>query len=195
MMRNKISTLFTVICLTVISFPVNAQIPNHGFEKWDKGSPSGWWINNKPVFHFSPVVKTKDAYSGKSAVKGTVSPMGKSMSFAPVIHTGTVKNNKISISKKYSGISGYYKFSPVKKDQLVAAVFMYKDGKQIGKGMKYFQSADKYDRFEVKINYTSDEVPDKCEISFTVFPGFGGKDQLKVHKGSVMYLDDISFIK
>lgn len=194
-MPKNIFPLLMILCVILFSFSIKAQIPNSNFEKWNKDAPAGWWSNNKPVLHFSPVEKTTEAHGGRFAVKGTVTPMGGTMSFAPVIHTGNTKDSKFSISKKYSGIAGYYKFKSVKKDQFVASVFMFDGSKQIGKGIKYFQSAGKYSRFEVKINYTSDKVPDKCKILFTVFPGYGGKDQLTVHKGSVVYLDDLTFIK
>lgn len=191
---------YHVITITILflifSFSfLQAQIPNDGFEKWDKGSPAGWWMNNKSVLHFLPVERTADAHSGKYAVKGTVKPMGNAMSSAPVIYTGSLKNKKFTISRRYPGISGYYKLKPVKDDQFVASVMMFKNGRQIGRGIKYFQAAKRYTRFKVEVKYKSKSVPDKCELLFTIYPSFGSEDKMQVHKGSVMFLDDLSFMK
>jgi len=183
---------FLSVMLFASAVLVNAQIPNASFENWTKGAPDGWWINNKPMFHFAPVSKTTNAHSGKYSVKGTVEPMGKGMPFAPVIHTSNVENSKFKISKKYKYMTGFYKLNSVKGDQFVAAVTMYKNGKDIGGGIKYFESAEKYTQFIVKIDYKTNDTPDECEIMFTIYPGYGGPDQMQVHKGTGILVDELS---
>ena len=194
MCKKTFRLSFSVAILFMIfSFSnIQAQVPNSGFEKWTKGTPSGWWTNNKSVLHFTPVNKTTESHSGKYAVDGKVEFLGKAMPAAPVIHTGNAKNSEFKISKNYKSLSGFYMLNSVKGDQFVASVTMYKDGKTIGKGIKYFPASKKFSRFKVPVNYTAKGLPGKCEIMFTVYPGFGGTNQMMVHKGTEMSVDDVS---
>mgnify|MGYP000216966590 CR=1 FL=1 len=69
---------------------------------------------------------------------------------------------------------------------------MYKNGKDIGYGIETFKSAKKYSQFKVKIKYKTKVTPDECEIMFSVFPGVDGTNEVTVHKGTTMYVDNLS---
>ncbi len=148
-MKRKIISRPLFPCFTVFNYSLKAQIPNANFENWTYTIPSSWSCNNEPVLNFSPVSKTSDAKPGRYAVIGTVKRMEKTMLFASVIYKGNLKDNKFSVTERYSG---YYKLKTVKDDQFVASVFMFKNGEQIGKGIEYFQAVKNTPKSKLKLN-------------------------------------------
>ena len=161
---------------------VSAQIPNAGFENWTAGAPNSWLTNNVPTIA-TPITQSSDAHSGTYSMQGAV------ISYLTIPYTPTAFAY-FTINDRYSSLMGWYKFSPVGGDSLVAFIYFLKNQSLIGFG--YFSTGattSSYTQFTAPLEYMpAAGVPDSAWIEILIIPS--GND---VHTGSTFKIDDLTF--
>jgi hypothetical protein len=174
-----------LLCALAVVFPglTEAQIPNSGFESWAAGEPVGWVTTNYPGY-WVPVTQTASAYSGYSALQGTVIDSYGYL-YPPFIYTG------FAASQRYATFSGWYTFAPVGGDSLYAWLAMFKSHSPIG----YAVFSNKatmggYTPFTATVNYILGGAPDSCAIWIGI--AGSGANKGTMHAGSTFDIDDLS---
>jgi Secretion system C-terminal sorting domain len=185
---NKISLniLIKIVSLVIsISSIIPCQIPNAGFEKWSNGNPDGWIVDNDLTGGFVPVTPTSDSHSGNIALKGAVT-LFQGIPLNPI--TGTV----FPYSERPTNFTGYYKFTSLDSDSLVILVSLgsVQDNGGAGEGGSIVikNNVTNYTKFNIPIHWVSQNPPDSCVITFTVYP-----KSPEAHAGTEYYIDDLSF--
>ncbi len=188
-MLNKKTSLFFLFLMVFSVTIVYAQIPNADFENWTNGEPDGWYTNNTPTISYTSVTQTSDAESGSSALEGQVA-LFAGFPLMPIVYTGSASHPGFTISQKYSSLKGYYKFNSSGGDSFIAEIGVFKNGNAIGGGSAALGAASSYTPFTVAIQYSGNDVPDSCQISFTI----SAPDSSNyTHIGSKMFVDNLSF--
>ena len=187
MKKIFIRSAIKIVTLVVIIYSVGfSQIPNAGFESWTNGNPDGWIVDNDLANGFMPITPTADSYFGNSALKGEVISF-QGIPLNPIL--GVV----FPYSRRPTNFTGYYKFNPVGSDSLVILVSLGSklDNGGVGGGGSIVikNSADNYTEFNVPIYWVSQNPPDSCVISFTVYPV-----SPKAHTGTEYYVDNLSLL-
>ena len=180
--KNLIIIIAFVISLSSI---VKCQIPNAGFENWTNRNPDGWIADNDLSGGFLPVTPTSDSHSGSIALKGAVT-----------LYQNIPLNPMAGVVFPYSGrpenFTGYYKFTSVDSDSLVILVSLGsvqdKGGAGGGGSIVIKNNVNTYTKFNIPIHWISQNPPDSCVISFTIFP-----TSPRAHAGTEYYIDDLSF--
>ncbi len=175
-----------ILFLLVISYPIFAQIPNAGFENWTGGLPDNWLTSNLPTLATN-VTQSSDAHSGTSAIKGEVINL-MSGPYPPLIQSGSDALG-FGVNQRHNYLTGYYKFTSISNDALNVTVVMYKNQQAIGAGAIQPAPASSYAKFEVKVSYIDNTIPDTCIIQIAI----GNSSQGSIHVGSYFILDDLAF--
>ncbi len=179
------SLLKTLVLIFLIAFTVEGQIPNAGFESWTNGNPDGWITDNDPGDSFVPITPTSDSHSGNNALIGEV----KTLQGFPL---NPVLSSVFPYSERPANFTGYYKFTSVGSDSLVILVSFGSSKDSAGRGgggsMVVKNTVNDYTEFNIPIYWASQNNPDSCIISFTVFPYSPA-----AHAGTFFIIDDLSF--
>ena len=176
-----------LLFLIIMPYVMFAQVPNPGFEQWAGTSPDNWFTSNNPLLP-STITQTNDSHGGSFAVRGEVKIDANNQIYVPGLISGPFGQG-FEISKRYTSVSSYYKFSPVNGDALDIVVWMYKNDNYIGGGIVEVTDATSgYVKVVIPVTYLTEETPDKCAIGLaTVYPD--GDDP---HAGTWFILDDVT---
>ena len=178
--------LLIYIIIIICQIRVFAQnIPNGNFEKWITGNtatlePLNWETQNEQgLFYVERAVGHKSSYSAKLNVV-----------WDNVIKTFTgaalTTEENFSVNFRFDTLTGFFKGNINDTDTLKINVRMYIKGKIIGFGTFFTNSyTDKWTQFKIKINYNSDQIPDKADISIVITPCNKGRYQ------TFFYIDDM----
>ena len=184
----------------IVSFPFisKAQIPNADFENWSMNSdvlmPDSWTINAVEGIAIT-VTRITDSHSGTYAAKGEVLSIGVppvETPLAPIL-TSVPPGSEVgfSVSERHYALSGFYQYYPVEGDEFKITVYMYHETTLVGIGALSIETgAITYTPFSIDINYTSEEIPNTCLITFTICGPTGSNDY---HKGSYFIVDELDF--
>ena len=185
---NKISLDILIKIVTLVIFLSSVmlcQIPNAGFEDWTDGNPDGWIVDNDLAAGFIPVTPTSDSHSGNTALKGAVT-LYQNIPLNPI--AGIV----FPCSERPANFTGYYKFTSEDSDSLVILVSLgsIQDNGGAGGGGSIVikNSVNNYTKFNIPIHWVSQNPPDSCVITFTLYP-----KSPKAHAGTEYCVDDLSF--
>ncbi|MFZ0454763.1 MAG: FlgD immunoglobulin-like domain containing protein [Ignavibacteriaceae bacterium] len=182
-MKGKL--FFVKYLLILFSITINAQILNGSFETWSNNfNPDNWITNN--AFVYNSITKSTDKYTGEYALKGEVVNYDSS-SVPPILFGGT-NGQGFTVSKRYASFDGYYKFVPVPGDVLSVVCIMYKDNSPIASFNIELEPSSDYTNFNLPINYSNSEIPDRFFIEIVINDTTGA---LPAHIGSYYLLDDV----
>ena len=184
-----------LICLVFISFSVQAQILNGGFEQWISGEPANWVSNNidEAELTASPITQSSFVHSGSSALKGEVVGVivqGQELPYAPHLQSGNMSVAYFPYSGKPDTVSGYYNFQSVGGDGFIANVFLLKSGNLVAVSgvVNYSSTGAGYHPLKFYMNYLDTvSIPDAIQIIFQIEPAPGEKF---ANIGSTFYIDD-----
>lgn len=185
MFKISLNISIEIVSLVIFLYSIAlCQIPNAGFESWTNGNPDGWIVDNDLADRFIPVTPTDDSHSGNSAIRGTVS-----------LFQGMPLNPIVGIAFPFSGrptnFTGYYKFNSFGSDSLLILVSLgskQDNGGAGGGGSTVIKnSVSTYTKFNIPIYWVSQNPPDSCVITFTIYPA-----SPKAHAGTEYYIDDLS---
>jgi hypothetical protein len=191
---------------------LSQNLPNYSFEDWDTDGwvdePVGWGTSNfsvVSVISFKTVTEeTSNPYSGNSCIRlETIekNASGDDVKVAGLITLGTfdvnlstrqaVVSGGVSMAKRPSVFSGYYKYSPVGIDSCIMSIFLTRyivaEKRRDTIGTGFFTSGEQatWKKFEASVNYTSSEAPDTMNIVVL------SSDTSIFEPGSTLYLDDL----
>jgi len=189
-MKTLIRLIKLLFVTSVLVTALQAQIPNPGFEDWTSGNPDGWLTTNFPPLIVN-VTQSNDAHSGNWAVRGEVIDL--MFPIPPLLNTGSLTSPGFPISEKITGISGFYKFSPVGGDNfLVAAevgIATASDTTIIGSGaISIGDAVSQYESFSFDIIYFQQDDPNWANITISIIDTSGTTSG---HIGSTMWVDDL----
>ncbi len=192
-MKTLIRLSKLIFLSSILGTALQAQIPNPGFENWTSGNPDGWLTTNFPPLIVN-VTQSNDSHTGSWAVRGEV--IDFMFPIPPILNTGSLTSPGFPISDKITGISGFYKFSPVGGDIfLVAAevgVATASDTTIIGSGVFSIGAAvSQYDFFSLDIIYFDTGIPNWANITISIIDTSGTTSG---HVGSTMWADDFDII-
>jgi hypothetical protein len=159
-----VSKLLTVLFLTLSAY---AQVPPNGdFEQWSGNFPLNWFTSNVPGF-FEPVTQSTNSHSGSFAARGEVVDFS-GFFFPPFLLAGD--SSGFPVSQRYGSLEGFYQFSPQGNDAMFVYAVMSVDTVGIGAGLTVLSpAASGYTSFNVPIQYSSNDVPNRCYIQ--IFAG------------------------
>jgi hypothetical protein len=197
----KIIYIKSILLILIVSCHSisKAQIPNADFENWSLTSdvlmPDNWTINAMGDVAI-PVTRTTDSHSGTYAARGEVVSAGAppvEILFSP-IQTSVPPGSEdlgFSVSERHYVFSGFYKYYPAEGDKFQITVIMFHETTSVGIGALSIEAgAIAYTPFSIDINYTSEEIPNTCLITFTICGPTGSNDY---HKGSYFIVDELEF--
>ncbi len=185
--------LFPFLVLITVSFSfqslyAQAPIPNGDFEQWNEGAPVGWLVTN--LKNDTTVMQTSDAYSGSSAVQGSVINLEGFAQLPPSAITGSGSVHGFPYTDHPNSFTGYYKFNPVAGDSISILCVLKKNGTGIGGGGFFTLSAtSSYTAFSVPIEWLSNDSPDTAIVSISIVTQSIGTANV----GSTMEVDDLAF--
>lgn len=172
-------------------------VPNGDFEAWatlSSESIDNWQTSNNLSLLTQPVTKTTDKYDGNYAVQieNVNTPGGLREGYVlagPQGQNGPAPG--FSVSARYSGLHGYYKFAPQNQDTMSIGVIMFYNSNPVGWG--FFENkfaANSYTYFDINIGYDMifAGVPDSATIF--ALPFVGGSIP---HGNSVLKIDALGF--
>ena len=175
----------------------SSMVPNGDFESWttvSSESLDNWETSNNISLPIQPVTKTTDKYDGNYAVRieNVTTPGGLLEGYmlaGPQGQNGPAPG--FSVSARYAGLHGYYKFAPQNQDTMSIGVVMFNNGNAVGWG--FFENkfaANSYTYFDININYDMmfTGVPDSATIF--ALPFVGGSFP---HGNSVLKIDALGF--
>lgn len=178
------SFLISFILILIISPQLICQVPNSGFENWTNGNPDCWVTDNDPADGVIPVTPTTTAHSGSYALEGNV-VSDQGFSINPLIQT------VFPYHDRPTNFSGYFKFNSVGADSMVILISLesLQDSAGAGGGgsMVVKNTVDNYTEFNIPIYWVSQNPPDSCVISVTIYP-----QSLLSHVGTKYEIDDLS---
>lgn len=199
------NSLLIILLVWLSSGFAQTTVPNGNFENWtDEYHAESWdglnydgtWIN------FHTFSRSDDAHSGNFAAQienvtddllGIIpgAAFTGTFDFDPLTYEYTFQLG-IPITGKPTSLNGYFKYSPVGGDTMIAVVGMFKwdevemDLDSIGGGI-YFTAnpTSNYTNFQVPIEYFSNEDADTMYIMFTASTD-------SYHEGSKLLVDDVT---
>lgn len=217
-MRTIILSIFTVLLLNQTSF--SQQIPNSSFEAWSTRPtwgylPTSWYGTNYPDLNYLGVTReTDDPVDGSFYVKLTaksISFFGQTfkapggLTLSDLYHATQVSEFKegkakagVPFTSRPARLTGYHKYTSINNDSYYMSVALTKWGgtsrDTIGYAEKRSsQSIDSWTKFELPIQYRSQDTPDTLNIVFLTTPVFKEADLSKVQVGSTLSLDKLEF--
>lgn len=184
-MSNRLNLLIYLLFTATLY----SQIPNSSFENWTGNEPDGWATSNGEPDYVN-ITKTTDAQSGSFAVRGDVVSIPGGV-IGPIIQSGS-EGEGFSVNKKYSKVTGYYKFHSVGGDRLGFNFILFKNGQAIAYAVTIAEEAANYTPFEVYFNYEIDETPDTCNLQIILVGPSTGPDY---HLGSYFIVDNLALVE
>ncbi|MCU0453873.1 MAG: T9SS type A sorting domain-containing protein [Bacteroidetes bacterium] len=113
------------------------------------------------------------------------------MTFSAVGYSATLYSGQngdgISVTSRVGTLKGFYTFTSLSGDQLVASVAMEKNGEGIGVGTSVLPAAAAFTAFTVNITYFTNDVPDTAVIWFAM------AGAPAPHVGSTFSIDDLTW--
>jgi len=191
----------SILLVLIVSFPFisKAQIPNADFENWSMYSdilmPDNWTFGAAEGFAI-PVTRITDSHSGTYSARGEVLSVGSppvETLITPILTSVPPGSDDLgfSVSEKHYVFSGFYQYYPVEGDKFQITVIMFHETTSVGIGALSVETgAITYTPFSIDINYTSEEIPNTCLITFTICGPTGSNDY---HKGSYFIVDELEF--
>lgn len=185
----------------IVLFPITskAQIPNSNFEDWSMNSdilmPANWMFNAVEGIAI-PVTRTTDCHSGTYGARGEVLSVGVppvETLLTPILISIPPGSDNIgfSVTERHYALTGFYQYYPVDGDKFQITVIMFHDTTGIGIGALSVEAgAIEHTPFSVDINYTTEEIPNYCMITFTICGPTGSNDY---HEGSNFLVDELTF--
>jgi len=189
-MKHRYQIFKGLFVVFILTWSVQAQVPNGNFEQWGEVNPVSWQTTNIPGLLVN-ITKSEDAHSGNFALRGDVLEfMGTGLNWPPFIIAGD--STGFPIDQKYANLSGYYMFFPQGNDILQVIVVMYSDLSGVGAGTATLQpTSDGYQSFNIPVVYYSNDPVNKCYIE--IFCGDTTDTENGGTLGSYFLVDDISF--
>ncbi len=183
----------TILSLSFHSLHAQAPIPNGDFEQWSGGAPVGWIVDNEGSS--TPVTQTSDAYSGSSALEGSVVSLEGFGQLPPIANTGVLSGTDTIHGFPYAdqpnSFTGWYMFNPVGGDSIAIICTFSKNGIGIGGGAFFTHvSATSYTLFSVPVYWSPNEAPDSAYVSIAIL---GAAVTGTPNVGTTMYVDDLAF--
>jgi hypothetical protein len=175
----------------LLSFPVQAQILNGGFENWVSGEPLNWFTNNSQELSAYPITQSSFAHGGTSSLKGEVIGIdinGQTVPYPPYLLAGDTSGNYFPYTSKPEVIKGYYHFESVEGDGITANIFLFNDQYLIAVSEFTTYTSTGPGFYEMTFNMAyldTVAVPDRIEFVFQVV-----SSGINTHIGSVFYIDD-----
>lgn len=191
----------SILLVLIISFPLisKAQIPNSNFEDWSRNSnilmPDNWTFGAMEGIAI-PVTRTTDSHSGTNGAKGEVLAVGVppvETLLTPILTSISPGSEDVgfSVTERHYALTGFYQYYPVDGDKFQITVIMFHDTTGIGIGALSVEAgAIEYTPFSIDINYTAEEIPNYCLITFTICGPTGSNDY---HEGSNFLVDELVF--
>ncbi len=192
-----------------MSFKINAQIPNNGFEIWGNypdpdnlnnvyQKPDQWvgLLPNSPSTYSFSIEKNMDNFpAGTGQYSMIIKPDtanevdGAAFSW-DTLPPGISWQNippAFPINYRPTSLFLYYKYLPENGDSMRVACNFYKDGVVIG-GFDYYspQIVTNWTLLEIPISFNTSDIPDSATIILTTFYN-------TQHNGSSLYVDNLSF--
>ncbi len=204
-MKIKFSLLLVILTsiLTTFSFAQQTQVPNGDFENWtDSINAQDWNTNNYNIggfLYYNFVNRSTDFHSGSYAAKIETKNIPLFGNKSGIITLGdcgifTSISGGYPINGKPIILRGFYKYFPVADDTMSVAIIMTK-WTGISRDTLFYDRIAKntaiseYTLFEIPITYTPDiEAPDTVNI--IALSSAGSSPRV----GSILYIDDISFV-
>jgi len=192
-MKTLVRLIKLLFITSILVTALHAQIPNNGFEDWTAGEPDGWLTTNFPPLLVN-VTQSNDSHTGNWAVRGEVIDL--IFPIPPLLNTGSLTSPGFPISDKITGISGFYKFSPVGGDNFFVAaevgIATASDTTIIGSGaFSIGDAVSQYDFFSFDIIYFQQDDPNWANIAISIIDTSGTTSG---HVGSTMLVDDFDII-
>jgi len=191
----------SILLILIVSFPFisKAQILNSNFENWAATSnilmPSNWTFSAMDGIAI-PVTRSTDSHSGTYSARGEVLSAGSppvETLITPILTSIPPGSEDLgfSVSERHYAFSGFYQYYPVEGDKFQITVIMFHETTSVGIGALSVEAgAIAYTPFTIDINYTSEEIPNTCLITFTICGPTGSNDY---HEGSYFLVDELEF--
>jgi len=206
-MKKLIVLLFTIFMS--LSFIINAQIPNNGFEIWENypdpenpdnvyQKPDQWvgLLPNSPSTYSFSIEKNMDSYPAgtgqysmiiKPDIANGVDGVATSYDIMSDDICGEYLPPAFPINYRPTSLFLYYKYLPEDGDSMRVACNFYKNRVIIG-GFDYNspQMVSDWTLLEVPITFNTSDIPDSATIILTTFYN-------AQHNGSRLYVDNLNF--
>ncbi len=190
--RYRLCTMALLIIISSIAF---AQIPNPGFENWAGDTLAGWGTTNAPPV-YTNVTQTRDVHTGSYAVRGEVVNL-YFRNISAAIQSGP-GGKGFAVNQKYTGITGYYKFTSAGGDKLglnfwlldTPIVENVDSTHWVAYGIQLLGPAAEYTKFTVPFTYLKSTTPVWSDLQIMIVGPSNGPD---VHLGSFFQVDDLAF--
>ncbi len=211
-----------IILMTLASLAAySQQIPNGSFENWSTRPtwgflPTGWYGTNYVDLNYVGVTRESDnPVDGTFYVKltaksqnvfGTVYKSPGGLTLSDLYHATRVdlfKEGKPKAGVAYNArparLTGYHKYVSINNDSYYMSVALTKWRGTFRDTIGYAekrssQNIDSWTKFEMPIQYRSQDTPDTLNLVFLTTPVFKEADLTKVQIGSSLSLDKLEFI-
>lgn len=197
------------------------QVPNGSFENWSSRPtwgflPTSWYGTNYVDLNYVGVTRESDnpvdgAYyvklTGKSQVFfGETFKAPGGLTLSDLYHATNVAEFKegkpkagVPYTERPARFTGYYKYLSINGDSYYMSIALTKwrgtSRDTIGFAEKRSnQSVSSWTRFEMPIEYRSQDTPDTLNIVLLTTPVFNRNDLSKVQVGSTLSVDKLEFI-
>lgn len=210
------TTLLAIITLTFCAQFVfgQTQPPNIDFENWETitgpigntyEEPVDWSSSNEctELINSFAVTKTTDAYSGTHAVRFETLPAFGNIKINGVLTTANMictangggQEGGIDYTEEPDSLVGWYKYAPANNDSAYSQIMFLanNDMDTVSFTRLDLHAAADWTRFSTPINSVGvGQTAEKLSLLFSSSWGDGSQGQAEV--GSIMFLDDISFV-
>ena len=218
-MRTIILSILSILVLNQTSF--SQQIPNGSFENWSTRPtwgflPTGWYGTNYTDLNYVGVTRESDKpVDGTFFVKltaksqtlfGTTYKVPGGLTLSDLYHATKVdlfKEGKPKAGVAYTArparLTGYQKYTSINNDSYYMSVALTKWRGTTRDTIGYVeqrssQTVTDWTKFELPIQYRSQDIPDTLNIVFLTTPVLTQADLSKVQVGSTLSLDKLEFI-
>jgi hypothetical protein len=218
-MKTIILSIVTILLLNLTSF--SQQIPNASFENWSTRPtwgylPTSWYGTNYVDLNYIGVTRETDnpmdgTYFVKLTAKsqnvfGTTYKAPGGLTLSDLYHATKVdlfKEGKPKAGVAYTArptrLTGFYKYTSINNDSYYMSVALTKWRGTTRDTIGYAenrssQTVTDWTKFELPIQYRSQDIPDTLNIVFLTTPVFKESDLSKVQVGSTLSLDKLEFI-
>lgn len=169
-------------------------IPNGNFEIWSENNsgmpqPQYWETQNEPELIY---VEAVSGFSGNHAASLNVQWDNMLKEYC-----GASLNTEFTLVeyKKYHTLSGYFKGNSENNDTLVIEINLFCGNKPIGKGAtKILDHSNRWQAFNIQIQYYSDSKPDKASISIEI-KTLNGSHSLSTYCIDELLLANLEFLE
>jgi len=211
---NKFFTFLGVFLFASTMMVAQTAIENAGFEEWvvdtggDYDEPAGYWATLNAIsklFPIAPVTasqETNNVHAGNFAVRlesksFLIAPIGGLLATAffdtQVTDPTTALKTGQPFTDKPTSFSGWYDYKPEADDSATIGLQLTRwvndEQLLVGEVGLFVHETTEYNKFDLEIEYFSEETPDSILI---VFGSSAGAEDFNIQVGSVLYIDEIA---